>query len=85
MSSDGTARELHASERQYLETEFRGGDGAMPYIKNSYSERDGWSEISSYLKRSELPAGTLIHHARPKTRAGLSAELNTSHGCATKA
>ena len=54
---DGTARELHASERQYLETEFRGGDGAMPYIKNSYSERDGWSEISSYLSgRSSPPA-----------------------------
>ena len=39
--ADGTARELHASERQYLETEFSGGDGVMPYIKSSYSERDG--------------------------------------------
>ena len=61
--ADGTARELHVNERQYLETEFRGGDGAMPYIKSSYSERDGWGEITGYLKRSELPAGTVIHHA----------------------
>jgi len=61
--ADGTARELHASERQYLETEFRGGDGAAPYIKSSYAQRDGWGEISGYLKRSELPAGTVIHAA----------------------
>jgi hypothetical protein len=61
--ADGTACELHASERQYLETEFSGGDGAMPYIKSSYSERDGWGEITGYLERSELPAGTVIHHA----------------------
>jgi len=61
--ADGTARELHASERQYLETEFSGGDGAAPYIKRSYSQRDGWGEISGYLKRSKLPAGTVIHAA----------------------
>ena len=61
--ADGTARELHASERQYLETEFSGGDGAAPYIKSNYSERDGWGEISGYLERSELPAGTVTHHA----------------------
>ena len=42
--ADGTARELHVSERQYLETEFSGGDGAAPYIKSSYSERDGWAK-----------------------------------------
>ena len=61
--ADGTARELHASERQYLETEFSGGDGAAPYIKRSYSQRDGWGEITGYLKRSALPAGTMIHRA----------------------
>jgi hypothetical protein len=59
--ADGTARELHAGERRYLETEFRGGDGAAPYIKSTYSQRDGWGEITGYLKRSELPAGTVIH------------------------
>jgi hypothetical protein len=72
--ADGTARELHASERKYLETEFSGGDGAMPYIKRSYEQRDGWGEITGYLKRSALPKGTPIHAApaedpiRPLTR-----------------
>jgi hypothetical protein len=28
-----TARELHPSEQKYLETEFKGGDGAAPYVK----------------------------------------------------
>ncbi len=63
VNADGTARELHADERQYLETEFTGGDGAMPYIKSSYEARDGWGEISGYLKRSQLPPGTPIADA----------------------
>jgi len=28
VNADGSARELHPSERRYLETEFKGGDGA---------------------------------------------------------
>lgn len=81
--ADGTARELHASERQYLETEFSGGDGAAPYIKSTYLQRDGWGEISGYLKRSELPAGTVIHAApsedpqRPVGRAEYIAWLRS--------
>ena len=72
--ADCSARELHANERAYLETEFTGGDGAMPYIKDSYEERDGWGEINGYLKRALLPAGTTIHAApaedplRPRSR-----------------
>ena len=38
---DGTARELHADERAYLETDFEGGDGARPYVKSKYEQRDG--------------------------------------------
>jgi hypothetical protein len=60
---DGTARELHASERRYLETEFSGGDGAAPYIKDSYDELNGWGELKGYLKRSDLPARTPVHAA----------------------
>jgi hypothetical protein len=74
VNADGTARELHASERVYLETEYKLGDGAMPYIKDSYDERNGWGELSGYLKRKALPAGTVIAGApledprRPLTR-----------------
>jgi hypothetical protein len=73
--ADGSARELHASEHKYLETEFKGGDGAMPYIKSSYEARDGWGVITGYLKRSQLPRGTRIHDApaedplRPRNKA----------------
>jgi hypothetical protein len=63
VNADGTARELHASERQYLETEFRPGDGAAPYIKGSYSTRNGWGELRGYLMRSKLPYGVQIHDA----------------------
>ena len=63
VDADGTARELHASEWAYLETEFMGGDGAMPYVKDSYDERNGWGEISGYLKRAALPAGTPVGDA----------------------
>ena len=61
--ADGSARELHANEQRYLETEFSGGDGNAPYIKGSYEERDGWGEIKGYLERARLPPGTLIHPA----------------------
>ncbi len=63
INADGTARELHAGERAYLETEFKGGDGAMPYVKDSYEERNGWGEISGYLKRAALPAGMPVADA----------------------
>jgi hypothetical protein len=63
VNADGTARELHANERQYLETEFRPGDGAAPYVKGSYAQRNGWGDLAGYLERSSLPHGTQIHDA----------------------
>jgi|ERR1700683_46509 hypothetical protein len=81
VNADGTPRELHASERAYLETEFKLGDGAMPYIKDSYDERNGWGELSGYLKRKALPTGTVIADApredprRPLTREDFVAWL----------
>ena len=63
VNADGTARELHPNERQYLETEFIPGDGAAPYVKGSYAERNGWGEIRGFLERSNLPVGTPIQDA----------------------
>ena len=63
VQADGTPRELHASERRYLETKFKGGDGAAPYVKSSYSQRNGWGELTGYLERSLLPDGVPIHDA----------------------
>jgi hypothetical protein len=92
VNADGTARELHASEREYLETPFKLGDGAMPYIKDTYEERNGWGELSGYLKRAALPAGTAVADApledprRPITREDFAVWLRskgvdvTEHG-----
>jgi hypothetical protein len=63
INADGTARELHAGERVYLETEFKGGDGAAPYVKDRYDERNGWGELNGYLAREALPAGTPVGDA----------------------
>ena len=35
----------------------------MPSIKDSYEERNGWGEISGYLKRAALPAGMPVGDA----------------------
>jgi hypothetical protein len=63
VNADGTARELHAKERAYLETEFLPGDGAAPSIKGSHAELNGWGEITGFLARSELPAGMPVQDA----------------------
>jgi hypothetical protein len=81
INADGTARELHAAERAYLETEFKGGDGAMPYIKDSYDERNGWGDLNGYLARAALPAEAPVADApaedprRPFTREDCIARL----------
>jgi hypothetical protein len=66
---DGTARELHASERAYLETEFKGGDGAMPSIKDSYEERNGWGEIRAISNARRCRPACRSPMLPPKTRA----------------
>jgi hypothetical protein len=60
---DGTARELHATERRHLRTEFKGGDGAAPYVKSNYDERNGWGELAGYLQRELLPRGAPVEGA----------------------
>ena len=81
VNADGTARELHPSERRYLETEFKGGDGAAPYIKSRYNERNGWNELTGYLERALLPDGIAVAAApadvRPLDRAEYAAWLRS--------
>src|ERR1700733_6520048 len=58
VNADGSARELHPNERNLLETPFHPADGARPYVKRNYLQKNGWGEITGFLKRSKLPRGT---------------------------
>ena len=55
IEADGTARELSQAEKTYVDTDFSPFDGARPYIKSSYEQRNGWGEIKGFLHRKELP------------------------------
>jgi len=63
VNADGTARELHEDERKFLETLFHPGDGARPWVKENYLQKNGWGEIKGFLNRSKLPPGTGISPA----------------------
>lgn len=60
VNDDGTARELHETERQYLEKPFIPGDGARPYVKSAFDARDGWGSVRGFLHRSKLPDGLFV-------------------------
>ena len=83
VEADGSARELHPDERAYLEQEFRGGDGAAPYIKSAHEELNGWGDLSGYLERSRLPQNLAVAGApqenpnRPLNRADYIASLRS--------
>jgi hypothetical protein len=55
VNEDGSARELHKSERHYLEAPFLGSDGGRPYVKWRYKQKNGWGDVSGFLKRTKLP------------------------------
>jgi len=65
---DGSARELHPDECSYLEAPFEIGDGARPYVKDSYLSKNGWGDIKGFLQRSKLPHDTDIHPAPSEGR-----------------
>jgi len=63
VNADGGARELHPDERAYLETRFQFGDGGRPYVKSSYSKRNGWGDLAGFLERSQLPSEIVVQDA----------------------
>ena len=56
INQDGSARELTESEREYLETNFQGGDGGRPSVKSRYECKDGWGSVSGFIDRRRVPA-----------------------------
>ena len=55
IEADGSARELSDTEKTYVDADFSPFDGARPYIKSDYEQRNGWGEIKGFLHRKELP------------------------------
>ena len=62
---DGSARELTDAEKAHVDTEFSPFDGARPYVKPRYEQRNGWGELSGFLLRKEVPDGIPIKAAPP--------------------
>jgi hypothetical protein len=57
---DGTIRELHQTEKQYLETAFSPGDGGRPAVKDTLAQLNGWGDIQGFCLRSGIPANFTI-------------------------
>jgi hypothetical protein len=55
VNPDGSIRELTQDEKDYLNTDFHGTDGARPYVKSRYDDRDGWGSIGGFLDRERVP------------------------------
>ena len=63
VNDDGSARELHAAERAYLEQGCIPFDGGRPYVKNSFAAHDGWGSVKGFLERSKFPNGLFVASA----------------------
>jgi hypothetical protein len=81
INADGSARELTEAEKKHVASEFSPFDGARPYIKSRYEERNGWGKLSGYLPRNEVPDGVAIkpapadRPARQSTPQGVAKSL----------
>lgn len=60
VEKDGSVRELDEEEREYLNTEFHGADGARPYIKSRYNQLTPDKKMWGYLPRRRVPRKIVI-------------------------
>jgi hypothetical protein len=67
IEADGSARELNDTEKKYVDTAFSPFDGARPFIKSRYDQRNGWNDLSGYLQRKLLPKGIPINPPSPSS------------------
>lgn len=66
VNTDGSVRELSILEKLNLRTMYHGNDGGRPYIKDSYSSKDGRGDKSGYCERNSIPKSKVIQ-PYPKT------------------
>lgn len=71
VNQDGSVRELSPGERDYVSTEFSGGDSGRPYIKTSYESHDGWGSQSGFIARRRVPARMEILPVHPNYDAAV--------------
>ena len=55
VEKDGTVRELHSSERKFLETPYHPADGSRPYIKKSFNALNSFGNLRGTCLRSKVP------------------------------
>ena len=63
IEDDGSAREITPDEAVYLSTEFQFGDGAAPYIKGYYKQRNALGSPRGFLARRDLPKRIVVRPA----------------------
>jgi hypothetical protein len=88
INDDGSARELDDAEKQYVDTKFPPFDGARPYIKSHYWQRNGWGGLRGYLQRKDVPINTSMGpaplasrpHSTPRAVADAIIELIRKRG-----
>ena len=55
VEDDGSVRDPTPDEIEYLDTDFVGGDGNRPYVKNRYSQLTPDGSLRGYLSRRKVP------------------------------
>ncbi len=55
VEEDGTVRELHQQEIDYLNAPFNYYDKARPLVKKSFHERNDQKKISGFILRRRVP------------------------------
>jgi len=79
IDDDGNARELDEKEKEYLNTEFQGGDGDRPFIKSNYASKTPDWKMGGYLLRRRLPRRILINSVADERQAHHPKVLGNRH------
>jgi hypothetical protein len=77
---DGSARELEANERAFLEEEFLPFDGGRPWIKDTYETRNGREPSKAFANAPSSPLICPLRPYRRKISAPIPAARRRSHG-----
>jgi hypothetical protein len=60
IDADGAAWEMTDEEKAYVDKPFSPSDGARPYIKADYDQRDPLGRIEGFIDRAKLPSDVRV-------------------------